>query len=73
MFDDSQMLVSSRGATFISKTPKSGVKGGFFDEEDQYLTENIEDSDKTEKLSFEKERDSIEDFEHTKLMALNLF
>jgi hypothetical protein len=73
IFDDSQMLTSSRAATILTKTPKTEIKGGFFDETDQYLTENRADSDRTEKLSFEKLRDPVEDKEYTKMMALNLF
>ena len=58
MFDnDSMMLNSSRAATTVlTRTPKNDAKrGGFFDET------NNPDSDRTEKLSFEQEReDSLE-------------
>ena len=81
MLEDSQIMqTSSRAATFITKTPNTlGKSGGFFDEEDDTPV-NCGDSDRTEKLSFEKEReDSLENTrqeskkEYTKLMALNLY
>ena len=52
MFDDSMMLNSSRAATTVfTRTPKNEAKkGGFFDETNP-------DSDRTEKLSFEQERE----------------
>jgi hypothetical protein len=53
MFDDSIMMNSSRAATtFLTRTPKTNAKqDGFFDD-----TKN--DSDRTEKLSFDQEREA---------------
>ena len=75
MFDDSLMMNSSRAATtFLTRTPKTNAKqDGFFDESNN-------DSDRTEKLSFDQEREESldnhrkeEKKQHTQLMALNLF